>query len=123
MASLNSARVKARDAKRKEDMHTLELVIQQYYHDNNGTWPSPTDCESTQGGDWPDLFKTALAPYISKLPTDSVANNITRYYAFCKVSWGPCSGQKPYLVYTFLEGSTPVDACLGAGWYSRPLGY
>ena len=38
LASLNSAREKARNARRKTDMRQLELAIQLYY-DTNGTFP------------------------------------------------------------------------------------
>ena len=40
MASLNSARGKARDAKRASDVHQLKNALQMYYIDNNGSYPS-----------------------------------------------------------------------------------
>jgi prepilin-type N-terminal cleavage/methylation domain-containing protein len=39
LASLNSARSKARDAKRKEDFHTMQLAFQLYY-DKYGVMPT-----------------------------------------------------------------------------------
>src|ERR1035437_1702043 len=46
MASLNSARIKARDAKRAEDIHQIQTAVEMYYNDNghypnsSGAWAS-----------------------------------------------------------------------------------
>lgn len=75
-ASLNSARAKSRDARRKADLNQLRLALELYY-DANGAYPStigfpwlssePTDSVPNNGGNWiPNL-----APqYISVLPRD-----------------------------------------------------
>ena len=43
MVSLNSARVKARDAKRAAEIKQLALAIEMYY-DTNGGFPATTGC-------------------------------------------------------------------------------
>jgi len=35
MVSLNSARAKARDARRKEDLKSIRTALEMYYNDNN----------------------------------------------------------------------------------------
>ncbi|MEO5635352.1 MAG: prepilin-type N-terminal cleavage/methylation domain-containing protein [Candidatus Paceibacterota bacterium] len=126
-ASLTTARAKARDARRMQDLHTLEIVFQEYYNDNNGTYPSP-GCFSTGAGDWDSTIKTALAPYISKLPVDPVSNSGSNYYAFCALGNPPLVPSHPcYLqsiIYVPLEAyKSGSDQCgLGAPWASRLLG-
>jgi prepilin-type N-terminal cleavage/methylation domain-containing protein len=76
MASLNAARLKARDAKRVQDMHQLETALRLYY-DATGNYPTNT----YDGSTWTAGFKSALAPYISTVPVDP-SNNGSPYYYF-----------------------------------------
>ena len=77
MVSVNSARAKARDAKRKGDMRSISLALEMYY-DTNGNYPST-------GGAWwgvcvnggsratsgASAYISGLTPtYISVLPVD-----------------------------------------------------
>jgi prepilin-type N-terminal cleavage/methylation domain-containing protein len=39
LASLNTARIKARDAKRMSEIHTVELALEQYALNNGGAYP------------------------------------------------------------------------------------
>lgn len=87
LASLNSARAKSRDAKRRADLRQLSIALEMYFDDNNGypssdigsgvAWRSSgADCESYNGSGtyttsgplgWiPDLAPT----YIPVLPLD-----------------------------------------------------
>jgi type II secretion system protein G len=70
MASLNSARAKARDARRISDLRQIRTALELYYDDHNGTYPSmsgwATSCDAT----WTTTLQNALAPYMSKLPVD-----------------------------------------------------
>jgi type II secretion system protein G len=120
LASLNSSRVKARDAIRKSDMHSLRTAIELYYISNNGTWPNTDgniDANTTKSGDWPSAFKTALSPYISSLPLDPLVNNVGRFYGAQPMTWSPdpdCNGK--YVLWTYIEGSNPnANTC---GWSS-----
>jgi len=66
LLALNSARSKARDAKRLADVRQLITALEAYYNDNNGYPPQAT----------PDLASTALAPlvpnYVGQIPSAPV---------------------------------------------------
>ncbi len=75
LTSVNSARVKARDARRKADLDQLRTALELYY-DSNGTYPvtgvtwfssEPNNALGNNGGNWiPGLAPT----YIPTLPHD-----------------------------------------------------
>ncbi|MFY9462885.1 MAG: prepilin-type N-terminal cleavage/methylation domain-containing protein [Candidatus Sungiibacteriota bacterium] len=84
LTSVNSARAKARDTRRKADLRQLELAIQLYY-DTNGTFPpsvttaADSTHSNTEGGvNWPTAFRNELAPYIPTVPLDPL--HPTRFY-------------------------------------------
>ena len=119
---MNSARTKARDARRKADLHSLELAIALYYDSNNWTFPND---DTTRAGDWSAAYKTQLAPYISNPPLDPLANNGGRYYGSHRMTWAPdanCNGQ--YVLWTYIErDNTGANTCgFGGPHYFRVLG-
>lgn len=73
LASLNTARAKARDARRISDFEQIRNALILYASDNNGSFPAGNFFTSWSGcglgNDW-QILKTALAPYISTLPLD-----------------------------------------------------
>mgnify|MGYP001562473937 CR=1 FL=1 len=80
LASLNSARIKARDARRLADLKSIQTAIELYYSDNNSyivTASGGTTVTSALG--------SVLAPtYIQKVPKDpSRADNTTTGYLYC----------------------------------------
>lgn len=121
LVSLSGARIKARDARRIADLHSLELAIQLYYN-SNGTFPNN---DTTQNGNWSDAYKTQLAPYISQPPLDPLKNDDGRYYASYRMNWSTdpnCNGQ--YVLWAFIEGSNANGNTCGFGGphYFRILG-
>ncbi len=104
MVALNSARVKARDAKRATDITQISKALELYAADHNGTYPLSDDAYSvdwsgTCGGPvvnggavvaaqagcgwcnrWCWLADT-LKPYMSQMPKDPV-NDSNRYYYY-----------------------------------------
>jgi|CXWL01.1.fsa_nt_gi general secretion pathway protein G len=74
LASLNSAKNKANDAKRATDLTAVRTALELYATDNNNTYPilgaTASKC-STWGSEvrWQTL-STSLARYISKMPDD-----------------------------------------------------
>lgn len=88
LASLNTARAKARDATRKSDIHQLYLAFSQYTIDNNGAptvvapaclgFSTGSTCwtgYSLNGGGYASIsgnsaLNTLLAPFIKSLPSD-----------------------------------------------------
>ena len=81
LASLNTARSKARDVKRKEDLVELRSALQMYYSDN-GSYPlqygpgwggvtTAVGCGTNGGTSGANAYISGLTPtYISTLPTD-----------------------------------------------------
>lgn len=96
LASLNSARVSARDAKRMADLRNLAVVLELYYHDNS-RYPNETWCDSSIGAyghpcsdisDGQDGWSTGSAFYTQivdggygSLPLDPI-NNTNHYYYY-----------------------------------------
>ncbi len=78
LVSLNSARKKARDARRIADLQQIKKALELYYS-NNGHYPPPStepSCvynqhcfASSWSWNWPQVG-TMLSPYLSKLPKD-----------------------------------------------------
>ncbi|MFZ3011511.1 MAG: type II secretion system protein [Minisyncoccia bacterium] len=69
-ASLNSAREKARDARRISDLHQIQVALEMYFNDYN-RYPIATSWVYSYSSGW-DTLQTALAPYIDSLPRDPI---------------------------------------------------
>jgi len=67
LASLNSARTKARDARRKSDLRQVAIALE-LYRDSNGTYAIPSTGTTGVGTGW---FNTYASPY-----TKSVAQGL-----------------------------------------------
>lgn len=90
LASLNNARAKARDTKRKAEMVSIQTALEMYFLDNNayplsigGTWNSylNSGCGVAGGLSGPTGYIPNLAPqYMALLPIDPSGN------------FGGCSG-------------------------------
>jgi prepilin-type N-terminal cleavage/methylation domain-containing protein len=78
LASLNTARTKAKDAARMADVKSLKTAMELYYNDNNGY---PTSNGSTNGDVLLSdaMLVSKLAPYIS-MPALLIADG-DHYYA------------------------------------------
>ena len=66
LASLNSARIKARDARRMQDLAQIRRALELYYDDNGNYPPISGWVYSTNWG----ALQTALAPYLPVMPVD-----------------------------------------------------
>ncbi len=75
LASLNSARAKARDAKRASDVHQLKTALEFYYNDN-GFYPSVT-CEGC--GVVITSLIAPLATYIKQIADDPLSGQGWQY--------------------------------------------
>ena len=120
MASLGSARMRARDARRKADLHDLAIAIQLYYDSNNAQWPANASSIETADG-WTPAFKSQLTPYINPPPKDPVNSDYWHSYQAYRMNWGTtpehiqCNGK--YLMWTFLENpSDPDQGKYTCGW-------
>lgn len=116
MSSLNSARVKARDAKRIADLRSIRVALRLYLDDfkqypTNGYWT----CSHL--ANWTAL-QTSLAPYISSLPKDPRGTGYpwtTGLYSYC---YGRISTDE-YDLVTQLEDRTNSNRCQLRGWLFR----
>ena len=120
LASLNSARTKARDASRTSSIRQVQLAIEMYY-DANGKypyplppWPTPPN-NSDVPLNWPSIV-TDLAPYISKIPVDPT-NPFNYHYYVATLNPAPY-----YAIYIPYETKTPCYVCGGSICQSG-LGY
>jgi prepilin-type N-terminal cleavage/methylation domain-containing protein len=95
LVSLNSARIKARDSRRKADLKQLEIALELNY-DKHGAYTQPENmcsdtsygglggCGSAGGtGDWDansDLRDLISDGFIEALPKDPINNTKYKYY-------------------------------------------
>lgn len=119
LASLNTARVKARDTKRKQDMLQIRTALEMYYNDNNSYplenpsgnqwWGGKTTGTCNPGGS-SDTYITGLVPtYISALPVDpSATGNCTGYL------YNSDGTNYKLLIHASYEGTYPT---VGQPWY------
>ncbi len=110
LSSLNSARIKGRDAKRKMELHSLEVAIMLYY-DTMGNFPDNASGGGVSG--WPATYMAQLAPYMPNLPMDP-NNEGWRYYGSYRMTWSSnpnCNGK--YVLWAYLEGGGSTNTC---GW-------
>lgn len=102
-ASLNSARVKARDARRMADLKAVSTALHLYY-DTNGRYPNET---AVGGGPWTDNFNNMAqqlvsAGFLGAVPKDPSSS--ATGYAYYKYN-DPVAGA---LLVTSLESISPT---------------
>lgn len=128
LSSLNSARMKARDARRIADLGQIRNALELFY-DDNGYYPSATapvvgcptgyDCGgyyrfSNNPGSWASLAADLL-PYIKVLPIDPINTACSPWYVNCfSYSYGNVSRYlytAQYDLTTQLEDSNNPQRC------------
>ncbi|PIT91375.1 hypothetical protein COU17_01105 [Candidatus Kaiserbacteria bacterium CG10_big_fil_rev_8_21_14_0_10_49_17] len=114
LASLNSARAKARDARRVSDLKQLQLALELYY-DSNGSYPNPgwgwrSECNAW-GGYSPENVIPGLTPaYISVMPSDPGMDKSANKCCYLYLSNGA--------EYKLLDHDCPGDG--GINYTSQP---
>jgi len=106
LSSLNSARMKARDANRLSDMRQIRLALEMYYNDN-GSYPGNTDTGDCSG--WDVGFNGGQGsggPFIQPLENGGFIATPGD-----PTSTGNCGG---YSYYRYSAGSYGCDASRGA---------
>ena len=90
LVSLNSARGKARDARRMADLHQLQLALEMYYDKYGGymndTFTGYETCDTTQN----DIGKLVTEGFISVIPCDPLKAGGYHYH-FDPGDYSPCS--------------------------------
>jgi prepilin-type N-terminal cleavage/methylation domain-containing protein len=118
LASLNTARIKARDAKRMSEIHTVELALEQYALNNGGAYPD-SDYDGCGGWDIGNrdyvFLNGKLTGILNAAPRDTTkSGNCDGYFYYrypagyngCPASWGAF-----YILGTYLEqqgGTNPA---------------
>ena len=126
LVSLNSARGKARDARRKADLHQIQIALEMYYdsyghYPLNGGWIT---CSSyAQSGDHTqqDLESTLeYYGFMSSVPFDPGASTQNcgdgvymsgsyKSYMYYRNTGTACGGEQHYCVYANLENPSTED--------------
>lgn len=140
LASLNSAREKARDAVRRSDLQQIARANELYYHEEgNGSYIPLTGFlgNTVQYGGGSTAFNAVIPKYLSRLPNDPLypqpGISGGRAYSYLIKSWAGCAngttGFTPdperFAIYARLENPTAddlatmsdaFDACNASGW-------
>lgn len=138
LVSLNSARAKARDAKRVNDVRQIILALQMYY-DANGSFPASTgsDClglsssqtcwQGYESGN--DSLNSALSAFLPSIPKDPLygSRNKGDTYLYAgpghNVAWH-CSGASyptgPFILWLPDKGTPTSDLadCRALSYYA-----
>lgn len=86
LASLNSARRKARDIRRLSDFHQISLALELYYN-ANGNYPNTGGSERSQCSAWGGFASSDVIPglvpvYMSSFPSDPSMNTAGNLYCY-----------------------------------------
>lgn len=110
LASLNTARSKARDAARASAMHSVVQALQLYAIDHNGLYPpTPATASGKCGGNrvcLDDVTQLTDGKYLPTLPTDPIYNNSNKNYLYCAGV-----GSKDYVIMMRRESPSPDNWC------------
>jgi len=115
LASLNSARVKGRDARRISDVKQMQLALELYY-DTNQSYPVTA---SGGGAASTTLTDLVSSNFISSVPSDPTNSGTYVYWYGSANSDGTACATTPcpsYVVRSVVEGAVPagdVDATTG----------
>jgi len=133
LASLNSAREKARDAKRLSDMHQMQVALELYYN-TFGSYPNSdyAGCGGWDSSGTPVESPSFITPLVSNnfLPThllDSKFEDICGNYAYYRYTVGSynCDASRGYYYVLGIRNmetsgnpykSSPGWNCAGRDW-------
>lgn len=93
LASLNTAKNKANDAKRETDMHAIQTALEMYAVDHNAYPASPSWAWSSRCNAWPDLAGGNVIPglvptYLPKMPSDPAMDTVANTCCYLYLSNG-----------------------------------
>ena len=125
LASLNSARMKARDARRIADLKQIQLALE-FYFDANGYYPQSGcgwDCNGYSysfDATW-DTLATNLRPYIATLPRDPLNSGNcppwgTGCFTYAYGNVGRTSQRVQYDLTAQLEDPANPQRCSAKAW-------
>lgn len=121
LASLNSARGKARDARRMADLRQVRTALELFYNSNN-RYPSSTDGNCTYttsflaGG---CLQALVTNKFIASLPTDPTSGQQYYYDNWCRTP-GPSTSNQQYRMWA--NGEYDHGGLAQNWWYNTTIG-
>ncbi len=120
--NLGSARILARDARRKEDVNQLRTALELYYNDHKA-YPAIQYAQSNPANlGWREL-QAALLPYVSALPVEPVGSVSSIGYRYrsqgngervCTDQWYVMEFQLESANDPALSQAAPIHDCSGA---------
>lgn len=123
IGSLNTTRMKGRDARRIADLAEIRNALE-LFNDSNGYYPrSQCGWDSNCGGYWTNSYDStwtvlgsSLAPYIATLPKDPINNNPSPYaalgyYGYAYGDVGRYTQKLSYNLITQLEDPNNPQRC------------
>lgn len=122
LASLNSAKMKARDARRIQDLSQIRTALELYYNENGyypkiSRWATSEPTSYDSGTGWTSL-QNALSEFMSKLPGDPKPtgssgpwSNGNYHYAY-----GASSNGQIYDLVAQLENQSNENTCRYKCW-------
>lgn len=120
--SVTVARVKARDAKRKQDFRIMRDALALYYDANNETYPyCGNSWTYSSDEDWNkgSCLSTALAPYLARLPVDPLANGSPWIDGSYNYAYQATVDEKDYDLVSQLEILDDTETCQFKSWLWR----
>jgi len=115
LASLNNARVKARDARRKADIQQLTLAINAFYAEN-GHYPASGGATMPNSGwsnsndsSWQTNFQVSIGSYMPTLPKDPSQTNDSGIWAASGQAYSYVSCNASYMLVYRLEVASGPD--------------
>lgn len=131
LASVNSARIKARDARRRADLKQISLALELYY-DTYGVYP-PHRPSSSCGGARPDWATSycstanwlttdanflSFLPIVSKDPINRLGTDDTPWWFALTYTYGVSADRQIYDLLTNLENTSDPQRCELKLWRS-----
>lgn len=107
LASLNTARGKARDAKRASEVRQLKTALE-FYYDTNGFYPS-VGCEGC--GVAISTLAAPLLPFIKQIPDDPLSGNGWQYVR------GPADAYGLWIYYEKTAARCGSGVNFNSGWW------
>lgn len=121
LASLNSARKKARDARRQADLKQLQNALELFANDSGGVYPvggTPATCFGSDGCLVVDTTAGLAAAtgglgsaYMTTLPTDPLNTNDQRYYYKINATASPTQYCLSVELENDVPSGIPKDTC------------
>ncbi len=112
LVSLNGARERARDAKRKSDLSQISTALALYYDDNNSAYPA-----AATAGLYSAVLSSAVAPtYIGNFPAPEQTTGVNSYW-YITNSASLTTAQGTYAVNKVYAMATTLEALDGLDWF------